>query len=278
MVSAVIVTVEFPRPTKVLIVHGVLIPIEKGIYMSTVCLTPKETSDALIQAAIKKASYSTDKRLLLSFMAGAYIALGAQGFVVAYGNTFIRSAVFPVGLMLIVMVGGELFTGNCLMTFALLQKKITLKDYLKALMQVWIGNLMGSLFVVLLLYFGGAYDKPEMAQTAIGIAKVKTSLTFMQVVFRGILCNILVALGVWLATTAKDTTGKLLGCWFPVMLFVFAGYEHVVANMFYLPLGAFLDPSITVIKIIANFIPATLGNYIGGGLLIPLIYNKVYYK
>lgn len=246
--------------------------------MSTVSLSPKETSDALVQVAIKKASYSTTKRLLLSFMAGAYIALGAQGFIVAYGSPFIRAAVFPVGLMLIVLVGGELFTGNCLMTFGLMQKEITFKDYMITLIQVLIGNLLGALFIVFVLYFGGVYNKPEMAETIIGIAKAKTSLTFVQVLMRGILCNILVALGVWFATTSKDTTGKLLGCWFPVMLFVLCGYEHVVANMFYLPMGAVLDSSVTMSKIIANFIPATLGNYIGGGLVIPLIYNKVYYK
>ncbi|MEL7648904.1 MAG: formate/nitrite transporter family protein [Sedimentibacter sp.] len=245
--------------------------------MSSVCLSPKETSDALIQVAIKKASYTTSKRMLLSFIAGAYIALGAQGFIVAYSNAFIRAAVFPVGLMLIVLAGGELFTGNCLMTFGLMQKEITLRDYLMTLLQVLAGNLMGSLFIMFLLYFGGVYNKPEMAETVIAISRVKTSLTFVQVLMKGILCNILVALGVWLATTSRDTTGKMLGCWFPVMLFVFSGYEHVVANMFYLPLGAVLDSSITVTKILLNFIPATLGNYIGGGLVIPLIYNKVYY-
>lgn len=180
--------------------------------------------------------------------------------------------------MLIVLVGGELFTGNCLMTFGLMQKEIAFKDYLKTLIQVLIGNLLGALFIVFVLYFGGVYNKPEIAETIIGIAKAKTSLTFVQVLMRGILCNILVALGVWLATTSKDTTGKLLGCWFPVMLFVLCGYEHVVANMFYLPLGAVLDSSITMSKILLNFIPATLGNFIGGGLVIPLIYNKVYYN
>jgi formate/nitrite transporter len=246
--------------------------------LSITCLSPKETSDALIQAAIKKTSYSTGKRLLLSIMAGAYIALGGQGFLVAYGNPFIRAAVFPVGLMLIVLVGGELFTGNCLMTFGLMQKQITSKDYLKTLIQVFIGNFLGSLFIVALLYFGGVYGKPEMAETIINLAKAKTSLSFVQVLSRGVLCNILVALGVWFATTAKDTTGKLLGCWFPVMLFVLCGYEHVVANMFFLPMGAILDSSITLTKITANLIPAALGNFIGGGLVIPLIYNKVYYN
>ena len=246
--------------------------------MSTACLSPKETSDALIQTAVKKASYTTEKRMLLSFMAGAYIALGAQGFLVAYGNAFIRAAVFPVGLMLIVLVGGELFTGNCLMTFGFMQKEITFKDYLKTLAQVFLGNLLGSLFVVALLYFGGIYNKPEMAETIISVAKAKTSLSFVQVLSKGILCNILVALGVWLATTAKDTTGKLLGCWFPVILFVFCGYEHVVANMFFLPMGAVLDSSITLTQIIGNLIPVTIGNFIGGGLVIPIIYNKIYYN
>lgn len=241
-------------------------------------MSPNETSDALVQVAIKKASYSTAKRLLLSFMAGAYISLGAQGFIVTYANAFIRAAVFPVGLMLIVLVGGELFTGNCLMTFSYLQKKISGIDYLKTLTQVFIGNFLGALFIVALLYFGGVYNKPEMAETIINVAKAKTSLTFVQVLMRGILCNILVALGVWFATTAKDTTGKILGCWFPVMLFVLCGYEHVVANMFYLPLGAILDSSITMSQIAANLVPATLGNFIGGGLVIPLIYNKVYYN
>lgn len=246
--------------------------------MSTACLSPKETSDALIQTAIKKASYSTEKRLLLSFMAGAYIALGGQGFLVAYSSPFIRAAVFPVGLMLIVLVGGELFTGNCLMTFGLMQKEITFKDYVKTLTQVFIGNFLGSLFIVVLLYFGGVYNKPELAETVISVAKAKTSLSFIQVLSKGILCNILVALGVWFAATAKDTTGKILGCWFPVMLFVLCGYEHVVANMFFLPMGAVLDSSVTLLQITANLIPATLGNFIGGGLVVPIIYSRVYYN
>ncbi len=246
--------------------------------MNSFSLSPKETSDALIEAAVKKASYTTEKRLLLSFMAGLYIALGGQGFLVGYGNLFIRAAVFPVGLMLVVLVGGELFTGNCLMTFGFLQKKITLKDYIKTMVQVLIGNFAGSVFIAALLYFGGVYDKPEMAETVIKVANAKISASFMQVLCKAILCNILVALGVWFATVSKDATGKMLGCWFPVMLFVFCGYEHVVANMFFLPMGAMLDPSITLLGMLGNLIPATIGNFIGGGILIPVIYHIAYYK
>jgi len=241
-------------------------------------LTPKETSDALIITAQNKAVMTTEKRLLMSIMAGIYIALGAQGFMVSYENAFLRAAVFPVGLMLIVIVGGELFTGNCLMTFALIQKKITYKEYLKTMVQVFIGNFIGALIVISLLYFGGVYKNPKLVETIVKVANAKISMSFLQAFFKGILCNILVSLGVWFAAAAKDTTGKLLGCWFPVMLFVLSGYEHCVANMFYLPLGAIFDQSITLSQIfLNNLLPVTLGNFIGGGILIPLVYNKIYY-
>lgn len=247
--------------------------------MSSVCLTPKETSEALIVTAQNKVAMTVPKRMIMSIMAGLYISLGAQGFMVTYENLFLRAAVFPVGLMLIVLVGGELYTGNCLMTFAYLQKKITLKDYTKSLLQVFLGNLIGALIVVGLLYLGGVYNNTALSETIVKIANSKLSLTFMQSLSKGILCNILVSLGVWFATTAKDTTGKILGCWFPVMLFVLCGYEHVVANMFYLPMAAIFDHSITAANVIVdNFIPVALGNFIGGGILVPMMYYRVYHK
>lgn len=246
--------------------------------MSSILLTPKETAEALIISAQIKTSMTVKKRFLMSVMAGMYIALGAQGFVVTYDNTFIRAAVFPVGLMLIVLVGGELFTGNCLMTFALLQKKIKVLSYASTLLQVLAGNFIGSALIAGLLYLGGVYNNPVMAERIIQIADAKLYLSFMQVISKGILCNMLVSLAVWLSVTSKDTTGKILGCWFPIMLFVLCGYEHVIANMFYLPMASMLDSSINIVNITyRNLIPAALGNYIGGGLIVPLIYNKVYF-
>lgn len=218
-------------------------------------------------------------RLLMSIMAGLYISLGAQGFIVTYDNAFIRAAVFPVGLMLIVLVGGELFTGNCLMTVALLQKKIKAGEYAKSLLQVLLGNFIGALLAVALLYFGGIYNNPAIQETVVRIATAKISLTFTEALCKGILCNILVTLGVWLATTSKDTTGKLLGCWFPIMLFVLCGYEHIVANMFYLPMAALFDSTITIYKVlINNFLPVTIGNLVGGGVLIPVVYHMAYHE
>lgn len=241
-------------------------------------MTPKETAKAQIVSAQNKVSMAVQKRLLMSVMAGMYIALGAQGFIVAYENIFLRAAVFPVGLMLIVLVGGELFTGNCLMTFALLQKKIKASSYVNTLLQVLVGNFIGGAFTAGLLYFGGVYNT-VMSERIVQIAYSKLSASFLQSVSKGILCNILVSLAVWFASASKDATGKILGCWFPVMLFVMCGYEHVVANMFYLSMASILDSSITISDmIINNFVPVTIGNYIGGGLLVPLTYNKIYFK
>ncbi len=247
--------------------------------MSNNYLTPKETADYISDLSCAKASMSVKKRFLLSFMAGLFISLGSQGFLTIYSDPFLRAAVFPVGLMLIILVGGELFTGNCLMTFGCLNKKINLKNFISSISQVWFGNLIGSLFVVLLVYFSGMY-KPDstLANTVATVANAKVSLSFTQILLKGILCNILVALGVWFAYTAKDTIGRLFGCWFPVMLFVLCGYEHCVANMFFLPLGALVDNSITITKILSNIIPATIGNFIGGGLLLPVFYFYSYRK
>ena len=165
--------------------------------MSSISLTPKETAEALIKAAQNKVAMTVQKRLLMSIMAGMYIALGAQGFIVTFDNTFIRAAVFPVGLMLIVLVGGELFTGNCLMTFALLQKEIKASNYASTLLQVLAGNFIGGALTAGLLYLGGIYNNPVMAERIIQIAEAKLSLPFMQAVSKGILCNILVSLAVW---------------------------------------------------------------------------------
>ena len=247
--------------------------------MSNNYLTPKETADFISDLSYTKATMSVRKRFLLSFMAGVFISLGGQGFLTIYNDLFLRAAVFPVGLMLIVLVGGELFTGNCLMIFGCLNKKIKIKDFIISILQVFFGNLIGSLFVVLLVYFSGMYKPDSVLATSVAtVANAKVSLTFTQILFKGILCNILVALGVWFAYTAKDTIGRLFGCWFPVMLFVLCGYEHCVANMFFLPLGALVDNSITIAQIIGNIIPATIGNFIGGGLVIPIFYHFAYNK
>lgn len=242
-------------------------------------LTPKETADYVTELSVTKANMKVNKRFLLSFMGGFYIALGGQGFLTMYADPFLRAAVFPVGLMLIILVGGELFTGNCLMTFGSLNKKISVKQLVSSISQVWFGNLIGSLAVVLLVYYSGMY-KPDsvLATTIATVAKAKVSQSFVQILSKGIICNILVALGVWFAYTAKDTIGKLFGCWFPVMLFVLCGYEHCIANMFFLPLGALIDNSITITQIIGNLIPSTIGNFIGGGLLLPVLYYQVYHK
>lgn len=239
--------------------------------------TPKETMNIITESSISKVNMSITKRFFLSFMAGVFISLGGQGFLSIFNNAFLRAAVFPVGLMLIVIVGGELFTGNCMMTFGYINKKIKLNNYISSIIQVYFGNMIGSIFVVFLVYFSGMYkDGSTLCNTISTVAVSKANLSFIEALFKGILCNILVTLGVWFATASKDITGKLIGCWFPIMLFVLCGYEHCVANMFFLPLAAIVSKDITIVTVIQNLIPVTIGNFIGGGLLIPLIYNFVH--
>lgn len=240
-------------------------------------LTPQEIVEMLIESGIKKSSLSYSKRLVMSIMAGMYIALGSHAFIVAYSNQFIRAAVFPVGLMLIVIVGGELFTGNCLMTFSLLRKKITISRYVQTLLQVFIGNFIGSIIIAALLIVSGYYSSDILKETINVIIEGKLNLSFIQAFTRGILCNMLVVMGVWFSSSAKDTIGKIFGCWFPVMLFVLSGYEHVVANMFFFPIGCYLDSSINIIEVLLrNILPVALGNFIGGGIIVPFVYNLVH--
>ncbi len=242
-------------------------------------LTPKETADYISELSVTKATISVKKRFLLSFMAGVFVALGAHGFLVAYEDIFLRAAVFPVGLMLIILVGGELFTGNCLMTLGLLNKKINVKSYASSITQVFFGNLAGMLFMVMLMYFSGLYKiGGASTEAVIDVATSKISYSFTQIMFKGILCNIIVAAGIWLTYVSKDVTGKLFACWFTITLFALSGYEHCIANMYFLPLASLYDSSITLSGIVSNIVPATIGNFIGGGILVPLVYYHVHYK
>ena len=247
--------------------------------MSNKCLTPKETAQFITDLSYRKSDMNFNQKVFLSIMAGIYIALGSQAFVTVYNNQFLRAAVFPVGLMLIVVVGGELFTGNNLMTLGLIRKKFSFSDYFYSLLTVYFGNLIGSLFIVFIIYFSGIYNSSALANIIVNIAKVKTSMSFVQALFKGILCNIIVVLAVWMSISAKDIISKILACWFPIMLFVLSGYEHCVANMFFIPLGILLNSNVTVSEMIFNnLLPVTLGNFIGGGIIVPVAYYCAYLK
>ena len=250
--------------------------------------SPAEITEIWINNGIKKANLSVGKMLVLGMLAGAYIGFGANVFVLATaagGDPFqsmvaklIGAALFPVGLMMVILCGAELFTGNNLLTLALMDKKITAGKMPKNWVIVYIGNLIGSILLAFVLAKSGLFADAA-GERAMAIAASKTSIPFMPAVLRGIGCNVLVVLACWLQAGAKDMIGKIFAIWFPIMMFVFAGFEHSVANMTYIPLGIFLGADVSWgAFFLANLVPVTIGNLIGGAVVIPFAYYYAYKK
>ena len=251
-------------------------------------LTPGEIGEVWITNGNKKAVLSIGKMLILGMLAGMFIGLGAYGFtLVTSGATsgfevtvakLVGAGVFPVGLMLVVLCGAELFTGNNLMTLSLFRKDITFGAMLRNWGIVWVGNLIGSVLFAWLLSKSGLYGD-AMVTKAVAIAQAKVAIPLGAILIRAIFCNILVVLACWLQAGSKDMIGKIFAIWFPIMLFVFAGFEHSVANMFFLPMGLFVGADITWAQIfINNLIPVTIGNIIGGAIIIPGAYYYSYLR
>lgn len=253
--------------------------------------TPQETVRAVISIGRAKSALRLDKLLVLSFLAGAYIAFGGLLAEVVGGGMpavkianpglakFVFGAVFPVGLMLVVIAGSELFTGN---TALMVPSTLTGATSWVALASNWVwsflGNLAGSVFVAYFLaYLTGLLAADPWLSCAREIAEGKVQLGFWALLLRGVGCNWLVCLAVWLAIAAEDVAGKILGIWWPIMAFVAIGFEHSVANMFFIPAGIFLGANVTWVQfLIANLLPVTLGNIVGGALFVGAVYTYLY--
>jgi formate/nitrite transporter len=248
-----------------------------------VYLTNKETTEQVLLLGENKGHYSFSKTVLLGFMGGVYIALSALGNLIANftvgggAGKFIGAAVFPTGLMLVVLVGGSLFTGDCLGLLAFTKGRVEKTTYTRNLCAVWVGNFLGSIFIAYVSYFAGNYSTPEFASYVVGVAEHKVHLTFVEAVSSGFLCNVLVAIGVWFALAAKDLAGKILAIWFPIMLFILGGFQHVVANMYYVSIGKILmSTAYSPSQMGMHFLAVTIGNFLSGALFLPLIYKKLY--
>ena len=259
--------------------------------------THEEIVKDTIKVGIKKAGKAWYKTLLFGILAGMFIAIGAQGSNFAihgisdYGIAkTVAGVVFPIGLMMIVFVGGELFTGNCLLVMAVLDKKIKASQMVKNLTLVYIGNLIGALFIALLINGSGQLDTTHgmLGAYTIKIAAAKVAVDPMQAFVSGVLCNIVVCMAILMASAAKDIAGKAVAMFFPLFVFVISGFEHCIANMYYIFSGmmAATNPeyvtqaveaygvsqdkidAITVMNSLRNFIPVTIGNIIGGVVCI----------
>lgn len=254
--------------------------------MEKMFLGPGEIANSWIEIGKKKANLPILKMLILGIFAGAFVGFGAHADIIMIQTMsktmdigfakFMGAAVFPVGIIFVVVAGAELFTGNCLISLSVLSKRETMKNMLKNWTFVYIGNFIGSIVLAYLLAESGLYGG-DAAAKAIAIAEGKANMAMTPAIIRGIMCNIMVVLAVWMQVGAKDISGKIFIMWFPVMAFVLSGFEHCVANMYFIPLGKFLGANLTWAEMwVNNLIPVTIGNIIGGAVIIPFVYWYAY--
>lgn len=275
-------------------------PVEGSLVTAVAFKSPPQLAKAIEAAGIVKANLSAVQMLVLGFLAGAYIAFG--GFLaIACGSDpevpvgirkLVFGGVFPVGLMLVIIAGSELFTGNCAILMpALLNKKIPWYLWLKNWALVYLGNFVGSVFLAALFgYIPGTFAGEPWNSKVLGIMQGKLNRPWGNNLLLGIACNWLVCLAVYLAVAANTVVGKVWAIWFPIMAFVASGFEHSVANMFFVPLGLMYqndklyrpiceaaDNCKTFGGFLAlNLLPVTIGNIIGGSFLVGIVYWFLY--
>ena len=270
--------------------------------------TTAEVTQNLIEAGEGKVKRPLHKMILLGILAGMLIGAGAMASSVAIhdiSNTgiarLVAGLVFPIGFVMMVLFGGELFTGACLTIIGVLKGKYKVSDMIRVLIVVFISNLIGGLLFAILVAFSGQFKYSDglMGAFTIKLALSKANIPFSSALISGILCNFFVCLGVVMAGLSKDISGKVLASFLPIMTFVTGGFEHCVANMFYIPAGIFAAGNskyaevamtkygITAEKLatlnwknflLTNELPVTIGNIIGGMLFIGVVMYIVYSK
>lgn len=274
--------------------------------MANACLTPSEIALYAVEASVKKAGLAWWQQTILAFMAGAFIAFASEASnmiafnLLAYPESYglgrcLAGAIFPTGLILVVVAGAELFTGNTMIGVAVVEKRISVGSVLSNWFFVYLGNLLGSVLVAYMVVNSGLLGSGNnlLGGVTIRIAAYKCGLPFVSAFYLGILCNWLVCLAVWMAWGAKDIGSKVLAIFFPIWLFVASGFEHSVANMYYIPAGimakgvaAYTAASGVAPEALANLhwgsfflknlLPVSLGNIVGGLLFVVLAYWFVY--
>jgi formate/nitrite transporter len=248
---------------------------------------PAQIAQRIEQIGVAKARADALTLLVLAVLAGAFIALGAlfysvvvTGSELGFGITRLLGGLsFCLGLVLVVVAGAELFTGNNLIAMAWASGLVSHRGLLRNWGLVYAGNVVGALGTVALVYLSGLMDGP-VGDTVLKIAQAKTALPPLQAFTRAILCNTLVCLAVWLVAGARSVTDKILAVIFPVTAFVAVGLEHSIANWFFLPLGLLLDAGheMTAVAALQNLVVVSLGNIIGGSVLVAGVYWLAYLR
>jgi formate/nitrite transporter len=295
----------FPGRAEGMLRHGAPARVRQPLAARKRFLSPGEVAAEVVKLSKGKCETRTSSLILLGILAGAYIAFGAQlctmvthdlsRFVGVGMAKLVGGSVFSVGLMLVVLAGAELFTGNCLIAAGVLSGKCSAKGMLRNWTIVYVANFAGSLLLAAIIFGSGLWKTGGMGvgAAALKTAVAKVDLSFLEAFLRGIGCNWLVCLAVWLALAGRDTVSRILGIYFPIMAFVASGFEHSIANMYFVPVGIFLKGSaaasasglgdalggLTWTRFLAgNLLPVTLGNIVGGALFVAGIYYMVYLR
>lgn len=257
--------------------------------------SPKEIASRVETIGVAKARLPLLPMLMLGVLAGAFIGLGALYFVIVKSDPTLGFAtaqvlggvVFSLGLILVVVAGAELFTGNNLLALAWADGKISTGELLRNWGVVCIGNCIGAAGLALLVFFSHHPDMNNgaIAQEYLRIAQAKVAVPFWTAFFKGILCNVLVCMAVWMALAGRSVIDKAVAIVFPISAFVAAGFEHSVANLYFFALAMLLQTygnvganasAITWLGIFGNLVPVILGNIIGGSVLVGLVYHVIY--
>jgi formate/nitrite transporter len=255
---------------------------------------PKEIAERVQTVGVTKARLPLLTQLVLGTLAGGFIGLGALYFTIVASDATLSFAAsrllgglaFSLGLILVVVAGAELFTGNNLQVMAWAGGRITTVELVRNWMVIYFGNFVGSMGLVVLVLLSEHWrmNGEAVGITAVKIAAAKAALPFWEAFFRGVLCNILVCLAVWLALAGRSVVDKIFAIIFPISAFVAAGFEHSIANMYFIPLGILVHeqlpaaalPAVSWAGLISNLIPVTLGNIVGGGGMVAAVYYLVY--
>lgn len=257
---------------------------------------PKEIADRVETIGVAKARLPLVSQLALGVLAGGFIGLGALYFTLITADAHLGFAAsrllgglsFSLGLILVVIAGAELFTGNNLLVMAWASRRISTSELLRNWCVIYLANLAGALGLVALVYLSNHWQMNGGAVgiQAVKIAAAKSALPFWEAFFTGVLCNILVCLAVWLALAGRSVMDKVLAIIFPISAFVAAGFEHSVANMYFIPLGLLLKDRLAVSGVEnlswltagANLVPVSLGNIVGGAGMVTLVYYFIYQR
>lgn len=248
-----------------------------------------------VQVGVNKTKHTVPQTIVLGFYAGMFIALaGVASTMVTCTVTagslakLLGALVFPVGIAMVLIAGGELFTGNNLLIVAVLERKLTTKEMLKNWLWVYIGNFLGAAFVAFLVVYSNLPNlfDGQLAQAMVNAAASRTNLTVMEGFARGVLCNILVCIAVWMSYASTEATGKIMTSFGPIMAFVLCGFEHCVANMYFGVAGLLTASSYGIQAdsltwfnyLVESLLPISLGNIVGGACIVGAGYWYVYLR